>query len=191
MHSARFPARFGSAWSATILVLVLGPGCKDEGPSSANPTATEARAAPAAAPAPTSPKDPCTLRSASAAHVARRLGIGPLTGPTSKETTLTRKCEYGGAETIVIEFDLDATESELEYAREQVEKYVSGATEDYPGFGLKAFSHTSSAHIGNEKVVLSTLGVLAGGTLVLMSAKAPLENVRALEADLLRDLGAL
>jgi hypothetical protein len=69
-------------------------------------------------------------------------------------------------------------------------QYLKGPTTDVPGFGDQAFSHTSTTDLGKEKLVINTLCVLKGKTLVIISSKAPFEKIRALETDVLRDFGA-
>ena len=41
-----------------------------------------------------------------------------------------------------------------------------------------------------ETLVINSLGVLAGKTMIFVSSKASFEKIRALETDLLRDLNA-
>jgi hypothetical protein len=71
-----------------------------------------------------------------------------------------------------------------------VEQYLKGPTTDVPGFGDKAFSHVSTTDMGTTKLVINTLCVLKGKVLVIISSPASVEKIRALETDVLRDLGA-
>lgn len=72
-----------------------------------------------------------------------------------------------------------------------MERTFGGPTPDVAGFGDKAFSHTKSTQMGNYTLVMNSLGVQSGKTMVFLTSKASLEQIRALETDLLRDLGAL
>jgi hypothetical protein len=176
-----------SAATALLMMCMLESACKKEEAPAATQSAAlkESVAAP-----PVDAKNPCTVPSASAAHVAQTLGTGPLKGPQHYPGGVTERCNYHGADTIIIELNLQAFPSDLESARKQMEQHLGGPTTDVPGFGDKAFSHVSTTDMGKEKLVINSLGVIAGKTLVFLSSKAPFEKIRALETDLLRDLGA-
>lgn len=184
-----------SVLAASLAVCGFGSGCKDkESPAASTPPPAAEAEAPAAAPAagPAEAKSPCTVPAASAAHVAKVLGLGPLTGPTLRSTGVTQKCEYKSAdgEMVAIEYILDAKASDLDYARKQIETYFPGTTRDYPGFGDNAFSHTSSTKVGKKMLVQNSIGVLQGKTLVHVGSEASLDKIRALATDFLRDVAS-
>lgn len=137
--------------------------------------------------------NPCAIPSASAEHVAQVLGTGKLTGPTLLETASTQKCQFAGADdigdTVAIEFILDASSLDFDSARRAVDSYL-GDTTDVPDFGDQAFSAVTTTDLGSSTLVINTLCVLKGDVLVIISSKAPFEQIRALETDVLRDFGA-
>jgi hypothetical protein len=164
-------------------------------PAAASAPAVSAPAASAAAATPSASaadkKDPCKVPAASAASVAKLLGTGELSGPTSSLGGPTSRCVYGGAETITITISLDATASTLDGMRKAVETYPPGPMKPFPGFGDKALSREIELPLGGKRLPINSLGVLKGKTLVYLSAKAPVEKIRDLEAALLPELAAL
>ena len=142
-----------------------------------------------AAPIAPDPTKPCTVLSASAAHVAKVLGTGPLTGPRAEKTKWSHRCYYYGAESITINVDLGAKSTDLESLRKSAETAIKVPMKEHPGFGDKAFSQVVSTGTGPQATPVNSLAVLKGKVLLYLASKAPLEKIQALEADLLRDLG--
>ncbi len=136
------------------------------------------------------PTKPCTVLAASASHVAKVLGTGPLAGPRAEKTKWSHRCRYYGAEAITIDVDLDATATDFEALRKSAETAIKLPVKEHPGFGDKALSQVISTGTGPQAAQVNSLGVLKGKVLVYLASKASLEKIQALEADLLRDLGA-
>jgi hypothetical protein len=183
---------YGLAATTLVLFCLSSSACQKDEPAT---TTKSAASTPKQAAANVDPKNPCTIPSASPEHVAQALGTGKLSGPTLIDTSITKKCQFHGADrnigdAVAIELDLNATGATFDSARRMIEQYLKGPTTDVPGFGDKAFSHTKSTDIGTTKLVTNTLCVLKGKTMVIISSPAPFEKIRALETDVLRDLGA-
>jgi hypothetical protein len=183
---------YGSVAAALVLVCVTTSACQK---GEATATTESAAATPKQGATSVDPKNPCTIPSASPEHVAQALGTGKLKGPTLVDTSITKKCQFHGADrnigdAVAIELDLNATSAAFDSARRMIEQYLKGPTTDVPGFGDKAFSHTKTTDLGSMKLVTNTLCVLKGKVLVIISSPATFEKIRALETDVLRDLGA-
>ena len=183
---------YGSVATALVLFCVTTAACQKSEPTASTEIAASTPKQGASA---VDPKNPCTLPSASAAHVAQALGTSKLKEPKLYPSPSVQKCQYYAAEpggdSVAIELDLNASSINLDSARRLVEQYGKSPTTDVPGFGDKAFSHTSTTDLGKTKLVINTLSVLKGKVLVVISSPASFEKIRALQTDLLRDLGAL
>jgi hypothetical protein len=176
------------AAATTLLVFcTLASACKSEEPAA---TTEGAPVKASVAAPPVNATNPCAVPSASAAHVAQVLGTGPLGGPKHYPDLPTQRCSYQGDGEITIEVTLQATRRDLDSARRQMEASLGGTASDVPGFGDAAFSHVATIDLGKEKLVVNSLGVQSGKIVIFTSSKAPMEKIRALETDLLRDLGA-